>query len=408
MARSERGERLDADDAGATDANETEDVKGTEVEEPDHASADNARQTDARVWDSVTGRIGIAALVIAIVALTISVLQLGLAATNSCESKAWDATPADESLPLGWTVADSRISNDTLQLSLGGPPAADGTAPSASATVTCQGTTASDFVDRSSRAAEAAGDAPIEIAEVGDQRWATRSADFSTTHITFRRGGLVVEIEAPTTVEAAILEDVAIAIDATISGDQAPASSAAPSESGVAIASEGASASAGASTSAVPSAEPSQAAPELVALLPEEIGGVELTINSATGDALLGTDDAQSRAVRAGLAALGKADTDLQVAQAYDASLELDMTLLAFRLADADPVQLTELIQEVWLLSSSPGVTTETQTIGDKEVTVVSYGDDGNTQYVYTFEDAVFLIDSPDAAVAEQVVEALP
>jgi hypothetical protein len=395
MPPTKRGAEIEAEATEATEANESE-----ETHEPAEA--------EPRVWDSVTGRIGIAALIIAIVALTISVLQVGLAATNSCESKAWDAAPADESLPLGWTVADTRISDETLQLSLGGPPAADGTTPSASATVTCQGTTASDFVDRASQAAEAAGAAPIEIGEIGDQRWATRSSDFSTTHITFRRGGLVVEIEAQTTVDAAIVEDIAIAIDDTITGTEAPASSGAPSDSGVAIASEGASASAGASTSAAPSAEPSQAAPELVALLPEDIDGVEMTINSATGDALLGTDDAQSRAVRAGLAALGKADTDLQVAQAYDASLELDMSLLAFRLADADPTRLTDLIQQVWLLSASPGVTTEVQTIGGKEVTVVSYGDEGNVQYVYTFEDAVFLIDSPDAAIAQQVVEALP
>ena len=379
-----------------------------EPEQPEADEIDETAVSEPRVWDSVTGRIGIAALVIAIVALTISVLQVGLAATNSCESKAWDATPADEALPLGWTVADTAISNDTLQLSLSGAPTADGTTPTASATVTCQGTTASAFVDRASQAAEAAGDAPIEIGEIGDQRWATRSSDFSTTHITFRRGGLVVEVEAQISVEAAVIEDIAIAIDDTITGTEAPATSAAPSDSGVAIVSEGASASADASTSGAPSAEPSQAAPELVALLPEEIDGVEMTINSATGDALLGTDDSQSRAVRAGLAALGKADTDLQVAQAYDASLELNMSLLAFRLEGADPVQLTELIQEVWLLSASPGVTTEVQTIGGKEVTVVSYGDDGNTQYVYTFEDAVFLIDSPDPAIAEQIVEALP
>ena len=382
----------------------------------DRADADPSGMppTEARPWDSMIGRIGIAALVVAVVALAMSAIQVGLAATNDCDSEAWDAVPAEGSLPAGWTIAETQISNDALELSLDGPSAAQGGAATAFATVSCHGTTASAFVDRSSHAAEAAGQSSIEIAPIGDQRWATRSSDVSTTQITFRRGGLVTELEGSTSIEIGVLEEIAHAIDAAITRtDVAPASSGAsvePSGSEVAIGSPEASASASvpASAGADPSAAPSQAAPELVGLLPEEIDGLAMTINSATGDTLLGADDAQSRAVRTGLAQLGRADTDLEVAQAYDATRELDMFLLAFRLADSEPGQLAELIERVWLLTGSPGVAREVETLGGKDVTVVSYDDDLNDQYVYSVADAVFLIDAADATVAEQVVAALP
>jgi hypothetical protein len=379
-------------------------------EAPDEQSRAEKTRGDPRPWDTTTGRIGIAALAVAIVALAMSALQVGLAATNACDAQAWDAVPAEGSLPAGWTVAETQVSNEALELSFDGPSAAEGGAATAFATVSCHGTTASAFVDRSSRAAEAAGQSPIEIGLLGDQRWATRSSDFTTTKITFRRGGIVTQLEGSTSIDLAVLEEIARAIDAAITGaDHVPASIEA-SGSGVAIASPSASASASVSTSASaePSPAPSQAAPELVGLLPNEIDGQAMTINSATGETLLGADDAQSRAVRSGLATLGRADTDLEVAQAYDATRQLDMFLLAFRLADSQPGELAELIERVWLLTGSPGVVREVQTLGGKQVTVVSYEDELNDQYVYSFEDAVFLIDAGDATVAEQVVAALP
>jgi hypothetical protein len=307
---------------------------------------------ERRPWETVAGRIGIAALVVAVVALAMSAIQVGLAATNACDAEAWDAVPAEGSLPAGWSVAETQLSNEALEISLDGPSTAEGGAATAFATVSCHGTTASAFVDRSSRAAEAAGQSPIEIEPIGDQRWATRSADFSTTHLTFRRGGLVIELEGPTSVDLAVLEEFARAIDAAITGSNFVPASVEASGTGVAIASPSASASASfpaASGSAAPTPAASQAAPELVGMLPDRIDGLAMTINSATGEAVLGADDAQSRAVRTGLAALGRADTDLEVAQAFDPTRELDMYLLAFRLPDSDPGQLTELIESVWL-----------------------------------------------------------
>lgn len=376
----------------------------------DVAQASTQKAAETRPWDTVTGRIGIAALVVAVIALAMSAIQVGLAATNSCDAEAWDAVPAEGSLPTGWTVAERRISNEALELSLDGPSAAEGGAATTFATVSCHGTTASAFVDRSSRAAEAAGQSPIEVGAIGDQRWATRSADFSTTHLTFRRGGLVVELEASTSIDLAVLEEIARGIDAAITGSDFVPASVEASGTEVAIASPSASASASvpAAGSAEPSPAPSQAAPELVALLPAEIDGQAMTINSATGESLLGTDDAQSRAVRTGLAAIGRVDTDLEVAQAFDPTRQLDMYLLAFRLADSQPGQLTELIERVWLLTGSPGVTRDVRTLGGKEVAIVSYEDELNDQYVYSFEDAVFLIDAGDQGVAEQVVASLP
>jgi hypothetical protein len=385
------------------------------TEPPADDRADAAAPTpeppaEQRPWDTIAGRIGIAALVVAVAALAMSAIQVGLAVTNACDAKAWDAVPIEGTLPAGWTVAETQISNDALELSLDGPGAAEGGAATVATTVSCQGTTASAFVDRSSQAAEAAGQSPIEIGPIGDQRWATRSADFTTTRITFRRGGIVVELEGSTSIDLATLEEIAGAIDATITGsDFVPASiEASGSEVALASPSESAAATVPSSGSSEPTPAPSQGAPELVGLLPEEIGGQAMTINSATGESLLGAEDARSRAVRSGLAALGRVDTDLQVAQAYDATRQLDMYLLAFRLPDSSPGELTELIERVWLLTGSPGVTRNDETLSGREVTVVSYDDELNDQYVYSFEDTVFLIDAADATVAGQVVAALP
>src|ERR1019366_2085819 len=98
------------------------------------------------------------------------------------------------------------------------------------------------------------------------------------------------------------------------------------------------------------------------------VNGTTLVVESATGDQVLGTDTA-SKALIAALTSFGKKQTDLQIAQAYDSSSTLDLTVLGFRVPGILAAQLQPAVLQTWLFAGSTGVTTKETTVGGVKVT---------------------------------------
>ena len=155
------------------------------------------------------------------------------------------------------------------------------------------------------------------------------------------------------------------------------------------------------------SPEPSSAAADLLALLPDEVTGTTLTSDTATG-ADLAEAGAAGRAMIAALGTLDLAAEDLLVAQAYDANGELDLYLLAFQAPGTPASDLAPIVLETWLSASTSGVTTSPVTLGGKELTKVSYGDDGSVSYVRAAGETVIVIETSDEALAAAAAALLP
>ncbi len=355
-------------------------------------------------------RVAVAALLFAAFGVVAAVATLLGGGSASCRTTAWNAVPAVADLPAGWSVGASDVSVDGLATRVLGPVPADGTTeqPIVYVMVSCYGSDATTGLDRTSAAAEAAGETVVERLDLGDAGFTIENAVSGTTAVYFRRGGLVAYAAPSGTVEPVDLETVATAVEAAVEravgGVAAVAATPAPSSSAPA-ASEAPSASAAAEASPTPS--PSAAAPELLAVLPDEVSGTALVSDSATGADVLGTD-AASRALVATLRTFDSTAADLQIAQAYDETGTLDCYLLAFRVPGVDAARLAPAIIDTWLQASSSGVTTSTVTIGGKEVTVVDYGDQGTVSYVYASGEAVVVIETSDEAVAGEVAALLP
>ncbi len=164
--------------------------------------------------------------------------------------------------------------------------------------------------------------------------------------------------------------------------------------------------SAAAVASAAPSASSSPAAPVLEAEMPHAVNGTTLTTESATDATSLGNSP-NNRALDAAVTSLGKQPTDLEVAEAYDASGSLALSVLGFRIAGIDPTRLRSLVLDDWLSAGTPGVATSSVSLSGTPSTQVSYGDGGPDEYVFVHSDSLFVVETSDESLATGVVTAM-
>jgi len=152
---------------------------------------------------------------------------------------------------------------------------------------------------------------------------------------------------------------------------------------------------------------PVHLAPALEALLPHSVNGVDLSSQSTTGTQGLGTDPSSTSLI-ASLKNLGKTPADLQIAEAYDVSGTIDLSITVFQVNGVDPTALRQAIIASWLAAGSSGVTTTQQTIGQKPVVTVDYGDGSADDYLYVHGAVVFDVSTSDPNLAAQVLTQLP
>ena len=354
--------------------------------------------------------LGFAALAVGLVALGWTLFFSGRGASD-CQARAWDSIPEERALPDGWAVTATNFFVGNSTVTLEGPAADTDTGEGVVyATVTCYGNDGSEALARSRAADASTGTATTDLDGIGEEGYAIEDGTgLSAVH--FRRGDLVSYLVVAGNVTPDELRSTASAFDQAMidakAGDLpsiAPADtpgpvgetpliepSALPSEPLVG--------------SAAPNASP--ASPELERLMPSEIGGTPYIVESFTGADAFG-NDAGSRAVTAGLRALGKSPADLELAEAYDENQALDLYLFGFRLPGADPEALQSLVLNSWLVADAEGVTTDQVELGGKTMTHVDYGDDSPDAYVYSLGDTAIIIHSGSPDLAEAAAEALP
>jgi hypothetical protein len=155
-----------------------------------------------------------------------------------------------------------------------------------------------------------------------------------------------------------------------------------------------------------PGPSDSPASAVLEALLPDQLDGTTLTVDSATGATSV-DGGPTGRALDAAVVSLGKQPADLEIAIAYDDSGAVDLTILAFRIAGIDAATLERLILQTWIGSTVPGVTTTQIALAGSPVTQVSYGDGGPDEYVFVYRDAVVVIETGEPTLAGDAVGAI-
>ena len=150
----------------------------------------------------------------------------------------------------------------------------------------------------------------------------------------------------------------------------------------------------------------SHVSPELEALLPKTWEGTTLTSQSWTGDTLL-SDDGWSDAFTKFLDGAGKKPTDLFVAQAYDPTGAIDLTVAAFKITGVSSADVRNTLVTAWK-ADYPELATTTATIGGKEVTRGVFEDTGIDSYWYEHADLVYDVETADADMAAKVFATLP
>ena len=190
------------------------------------------------------------------------------------------------------------------------------------------------------------------------------------------------------------------------------ASSAAPSATDVATASPSASAvpsadASGASPSASGAANVPHADPELEARLPGEVNGAQLEKFSFGGSAFLNDPNLSSEAFRSLVQSLGAEpeDVTIAVAQAQQAA---DLQIAALRVAGADTAQMVDSFVQA-TLAAAPGSTSTEVDIGGRKVVRITTPDDPlGGQYIIGVGDAIYLVETADAATAAAALGLLP
>ena len=188
--------------------------------------------------------------------------------------------------------------------------------------------------------------------------------------------------------------------NATTAPSAASGSSASPPASAEALASTAP------ATSPSSAASPSPAAPVLEAEMPRAVNGIPLTTESALNATSLGNAP-NGRALSAAVASLGKKAGDLEIADAFDPSGALALSILGFRLPGIDAAKLRSVVLDAWLSVTSPGITSTSVSLSGTPSTRVSYGDGGPDQYVFVHSDSVFIIVTADQSLAASAVAAM-
>ncbi len=354
-----------------------------------------------------------ALLSVAATAIALGAVGIGLRGTDApaCETAAWQALPDGAALPSGWSMVSNRVFVDNLLTTLAGPtPSPSGQRPAVFTSLSCYASDAPLAIRRAHEAALAAGGADVSFAKIGDESFVVFSPASSTTTLYIRRGALVADVSADTSVDRSTLEAIGRTVDAAMVRSLA----ASPDAAAIAQPSPVALASPAPSSAASPSAAPSgpaaspsapaesHVAPDLEKLLPSRVGTTSIAAQSVLGSTALGSSPA-AQALVASLKNLGKTPADLQIAGAYDPTGTLDLSLFAYRVKGIDPTELGRAVIESQMSNSADQATSSQVTIGGQPITKISYAK-GSPVYFYLANGVVYAVQSGDANLVASII----
>jgi len=364
--------------------------------------APRRRPSDERAALAASSRtatqLAVLAIVIAGIALGLTVWRAIAPAAASCQNAVWNAQPAANELPDQWTVKGTTFDTNRRSTQFAGVDPGDGTSPpNVFATATCFPEGAADAVARSQAAARDIGQVVSTKPDLSDGGFEATDASGAIL-LEFRRGDIVVDLAAAGGATATDIESIASAYDKALGGDGGSIATLEPSQSADVGASPGASDDT--------SSGLTHDAPELEKLLPTTIGGVPLTVDSALGSTVL-TSDAGGRAATAALKAKGKVPDDLRYAEALDQTQTVAVSALAISVNGLTAAETQTMLLD-WFQLSGPGVTHSEVKLSGKAWTKYDLGDELPVNYFRNDGTAVLVITTSDPALAEQAAAAMP
>ncbi len=146
-------------------------------------------------------------------------------------------------------------------------------------------------------------------------------------------------------------------------------------------------------------------ATDLEAVLPDSVSGIALHRTSPDVSAQL-QSDSRTAALLTVLRFIGKSASDIRFAQATEEAEPSRLTVAAFQIRGIDARVFAQAAVGI-VVSSAPGATTSTVTLGGKNVTK-AVSPDGQVAYVYAQGDTVYGVKTTDEAVATAALQVLP
>jgi hypothetical protein len=150
---------------------------------------------------------------------------------------------------------------------------------------------------------------------------------------------------------------------------------------------------------------------DLEALLPDELGGVKLLKGSYTGtDMMQQTTEAQAKPLLDWLKALGKKPADFAQATAGDQAGQLKVFVVAYRIKGVAADKYLPSFLDAVKAQATAEVTTGKASLGGKKVSTFQIkGQEAfGTNYYYAKGDDLFLVQTPDEALATEALSKLP
>jgi len=365
----------------------------------------------------VTAILSVVAAVVAVVALAVVLArgpepsQVVQADPDPCRTVTWSALPNAASLPSGWAIASARFLVGVATTTIVGPAPSGSTTqgPAAFVSVTCFGSDAGQALALDHAAALVSGATDTSFPALGDESLAVTSTRTSSTTVFIRRGILVADVEAATSVDPAAFETVARAVDEAMN----LALSGGPGPLPTAPAAGGATPSPAASLAATPNPSPSPSAtpvshvvPDLEERLPDSVDGTTMAIDSVTGATALG-DDATSQALIAWLEDRGKTSNDLEIGRARDPAGDKPIRLYAFRVQGVDSADLARAIVSAFRADATSSPAESEVTLGGRTLTKVTYGEGPAEYLLEAAGGVVFDIESTDESLVTKVLPLL-
>jgi hypothetical protein len=162
-------------------------------------------------------------------------------------------------------------------------------------------------------------------------------------------------------------------------------------------------------TGALPSFELPNSAPELAALLPDEIAGEQAFKLSMSGEEMMaaGGQAGVDPSFQAFLDEVGGDPSSISVAFAFGVTAQTN-GVFAFRVEGADEDALLAAFRAAQDAESDETIDWESASIAGKDVLVGTEPESGTTMYLYVAQDIIFVVTATDEATAAEILTDLP
>lgn len=150
-----------------------------------------------------------------------------------------------------------------------------------------------------------------------------------------------------------------------------------------------------------------EGAGDLAALLPTEVGGIEIAYRYRTGAAVVGSGELTAEAQEF-VDAVGADLSDFSMASGigFEQGFERNVAITAMRVAGADEGELRDAFRRT--IENDPSQTLTEATVEGRSVLTMAEDGGESTGYVYVKGDIVFVVGATPLSLADEALATLP